>query len=171
MSGLKVQLEPSRQVREKMESSNMLELFGMQEFKSDLPTHLAVIEKCNLECQTIMSETGRHLNTVTSSEIAKRVAPALLEHWGSLSSLLAPPLLLSQKSVFNKLVKLIDRARDFARYRLRGKDHLALSDVLFKLFDICSCRHDIYACQDKDSGKICMFEIEIVFIIIYTNGF
>ena len=133
--------------------SNVLTKFGYSDFvNGKLPSHLAVIRRCNREVQKIVNERGTSHNFVTSNVVAKRVAPALMEHWVGLNPLLAPPVTFKDKSVYNKVLKLFNRARESARKLMKSKDQGAFESSLDELFDICSCQHTIHTCQDNSSG-------------------
>ena len=85
-------------------------------------------------------------------QIASDLCPLVLGQWRKSNSKLAPPVIISEVSVVQKIQRFWDKVSDVLWNRVKQKDRKYVMDHLDTLFDLTTCSHKIMLCSDQDSG-------------------
>ena len=81
-------------------------------------------------------------------EVAKRI----IEQWGKANAKLKQPVILHERSVKKKFEKFLYMAIRVAKDKAKIGEKSLLHENLDKLFNITTCKHEIYKCKEKNSG-------------------
>ena len=120
--------------------------------RNQLPTYRSILQKISLEKKRLIEADNLHFSQVTAPELAKRVAGDLTHHLGTVCPLLTTPIILSEHSVRNKVLKLFVKAVEVTHNRVTKTVKNRFLESLDKLFDLTSCQHHIRLCTDRESG-------------------
>ena len=141
-----------------MPVSRVAELVGRgREFiPSELPTLKDVLRYAlHLQEQKLLVQETNHRNYSTD-EIVEDVFPALLSQWTRANTSFAPPVVVADRRIKERIRNAMTKARDIANGRCsRASEVDRFSSTLDKLFDITRCRCPITTCSDSRECEGC----------------
>ena len=126
---------------------------GKELEENTLPTNRDIIQKSALEKDRLITIGKLDVRQVSNIDLAKCVAPWVSRVWRQRNPLFSQPIIINEKSIINKVLKLLVRACDIIRRRTSSKDGLRFVQKLDELFDLASCQHKLTVCQDEFSGR------------------
>ena len=144
----------SSKPRTRHDSSNKIsDLVGKgKEFDlSEVPSVRAVIQRGILIKEKLIIEQEVAPSEIKVGEIARQLAPLILDQWHKSNAKFCPPVIIQEKSLVNKIERLWKRVEDVAWGRVKKKEREKVIDMLDRLLDITTCPHPILLCEDTGS--------------------
>ena len=137
---------------------------GKEFLLSEAPTLRAIMQKGILMKEVAMIEGETSKSRVFVGDIVRELAPLVLEQWQKSNAKFRPPVVMTEKSLVQKLEPLWKRVDEVARGKPRKGDSEKIPQMLDKVFDITACTHQIRLCSEAGSdcpGKDCQYKAHI----------
>lgn len=120
---------------------------------SELPTNRAVIQRGILQKETKAIFFNLDMSKYTNREVAQDLTPLLIAQWTKSNAKFKSPIIIQEKSVVKKIVKLWETVEKVVWGRANKKIKEQLELDLDKLMDLTSCSHTIYLCENKEQSS------------------